>query len=140
MLQKKQIEMILRVNGIDLSSPEEEIRAVLLSASFKGQDIDTAIMILRENTTTQISRVEGLHKVFRTNQRLNANEISALLGIDVSIDELPKEKFPKRQNTSPWIHNTSVVLIAIGLASVGVIFAMYIYDVGLFYKNPVTLK
>ena len=140
MLQKKQIEMILRVNGVDLSSPEEEIRAVLLSASFKGQDIDTAIMILRENTTTQISRVEGLHKVFRTNQRLNANEISALLGIDVSIDELPREKLPRRQNTSPWIHNTSVVLIAIGLASVGVVFAMYIYDVGLFYKNPVTLK
>ena len=140
MLQKTQIELILKVNGINHTSTEEEIRSVLLSASFKSSDIDTAIMILRENTTTHVSRIEGLHKVFRTNQRLNADEVSALLGIDVSIDELPKEKFPKRQNTSPWIHNTSVVLIAIGLASVGVIFAMYIYDVGLFYKNPVTLK
>ncbi len=140
MLQKKQIEMILRVNGVDLSSPEEEIRSVLLSASFKGSDVDTAIMILRENNTTHVSRIEGLHKVFRTNQRLNADEVSALLGIDVSVDELPREKLPRRQNTSSWINNASIVLAAIGLASIGVVFAMYIYDVGLFYSHPVTLK
>lgn len=138
MLQKKQIEMILKVNGVDISSSDEEIRSVLLSASFKDNDIETAIMILKENTQTQTSKIEGLHKVFRTNQRLSSEEISTLLGIDVNIDELPAVR--RRKNAdSVWLQNISVIVTAIGTAFIGVVFAMYIYDVGLFHKPSLSI-
>ena len=138
MLQKKQIEMILKVNGVDISSSDEEIRSVLLSASFKDNDIETAIMILKENTQTQTSKIEGLHKVFRTNQRLSSEEISTLLGIDVNIDELPAVR--RRKNAdSVWLQNISVIVTAIGIAFIGVVFAMYIYDVGLFHKPSLSI-
>jgi len=88
-LQKKQIETILKINGVNPTAPDEEIRSVLLSARYNDDEIDTAIMVLRENVNTKESHVDGLHKVFRTNETLKSQEISSLLGIDVEIDDLP---------------------------------------------------
>ena len=135
MLQKNQIEMILRVNGVNLHSSDEEIRSVLLSASFNNNDVDTAIMILRENTKTKTSSIEGLHKVFRTNEKLKPNEISNLLGINIQVDDLPQERQVKKPETPVWAQNASIILSAFAIASIGVIFAMYVYDVGLFYQT-----
>ncbi len=140
MLQRNQIEMILRVNGVNVFSSDEEIRSVLLSASFKDDDVDTAIMILRENTESNTSNVEGLHKVFRTNEKLGSNEISSLLGINIDVDNLPNKRPIKKSQTPIWAQNASIILSAFALASIGVVIAMYIYNVGLFHPAASILK
>ena len=52
MLQKKDIETILKINGVSAVAPDEEIRTVLLSARYNNDEVDTAIMVLRENMKT----------------------------------------------------------------------------------------
>jgi hypothetical protein len=138
MLQRNQIEMILRVNGVKLDSPDEEIRSLLMSASFKNDDIDTAIMILRENKRTHTTTVDGLHKVFRSDQRLNSNEVSSLLGIDVDVEKTPQ--IQARIKSGKLSQIIIVSITAISLASLGVLFSMYIYKVGFFYPTSTFVK
>jgi hypothetical protein len=138
MLQKSDIETILKVNGVLLSSPEEEIRSVLLSARYNDNDIDTAIMVLRENTTTHKTRVDGLHKIFRSDEALRPSEISALLGIDIEVDHINIRKSSSREMT--FFQNTIVTVIAIFLAMFGVTIAMYYYQVGIFYPTSTLSK
>ncbi len=133
MLKRKQIELLLRINGVSPSSPDEEIRSVLLSASFNDNDINTAIMVLRENKVNNTSRVDGLHKVFRTHDTLKPAEIFSLLGIDIGVDNLAesqKEDIARKD----WIQNTIIALMAIAMALGGVFVAMYVYEVGFFHS------
>ena len=133
MLKREQIELLLRINGVSPSSPDEEIRSVLLSASFNDNDINTAIMVLRENKLSNTSRVDGLHKVFRTHDTLKPAEIFSLLGIDIGVDNLAesqKEDIARKD----WIQNTIIALMAIAMALGGVFVAMYVYEVGFFHS------
>ncbi len=133
MLKREQIELLLRINGVSPSSPDEEIRSVLLSASFNDNDINTAIMVLRENKVNNTSRVDGLHKVFRTHDTLKPAEIFSLLGIDIGVDNLAesqKEDIARKD----WIQNTIIALMAIAMALGGVFVAMYVYEVGFFHS------
>ena len=132
MMNKNQIETILKINGASVSSPDEVIRSVLLSARYKKDEVDTAIMVLRENTKTNKTRVEGLHKIFRTDVTLKPNEISQLLGIDVSINEKVEPKSKARE-----IKGFQFVLIwvlSVVCAVVGVLIYMYLHKVGLFFQ------
>jgi len=133
MISKKQIENILKINGVDTASPEEEIRSVLLSARYKADEVDTALMVLRENTITKKTRVEGLHKVFRTGEALNSKEISKLLGIDINI--------PSNSNKHTISDNKGnlqflvIVLLSIIFAILGIILYMYLNNMGLFHQT-----
>lgn len=133
MLQRQQIESILRINGASISSPDEEIRSVLLSARFNHEEIDTAILVLKENKKTNISRVDGLHKVFRSGEALHSSEISSLLGIEVNIVELSNKKITEAKKLI-FAQGIFIVVIALALASFGILIAMYIYKVGIFYS------
>jgi len=133
MLQKKDIETILKINGVSAAAPDEEIRSVLLSARYNKDEVDTAIMVLRENTKTHQTRVDGLHKVFRSDQALNPAEISALLGIEVEVNEVTQLKNRKREMS--MFQSAFVAFFAFGLAVAGVFSAMYIYQVGPFHPS-----
>lgn len=136
MLKREQIELLLRINGVSPSSPDEEIRSVLLSASFDDEDIDTAIMVLRQNTVNNTTRIDGLHKVFRTHDTLKPTEIFSLLGIDVGVGDLP-ENHKAEIERKDFIQNSIIILLAVAMALGGVFFAMYIYQVGLFHPTVV---
>lgn len=138
MLQKKDIETILKINGVLPTSPEEEIRSVLVSARYNNDDIDTALMVLRENTSTHQTRVDGLHKIFRSDSSLKPSEISALLGIEVNVDHIALRKNATRDMTI--FQNIFVVFVAIILAVLGATFAMYYYQVGVFHQVAATTK
>jgi hypothetical protein len=137
MLKREQLELLLKINGVSPSSPDEEIRSVLLSASFNDNDIETAIMVLRENTVSNTSRIDGLHKVFRTTQTLKPNEIFSLLGIDIGVENLPETKKQNSDKTA-WIQNLLIAFIATIIAFGGVFAAMYTYKVGVFHPTAVT--
>lgn len=131
MLQKKDIETILKINGVSAVAPDEEIRTVLLSARYNNDEVDTAIMVLRENMKTHQTKVEGLHKIFRTDEALKPSEISALLGIDVQIDEIVTPQDRSTENN--FFQSSLVVIFATVFAVIGVVVAMYIYQVGIFH-------
>jgi hypothetical protein len=134
MMKREQIESVLKVNGVEATSPDEHIRSVLLSARYSKDEVDTAIMVLRENVKTNKTRVDGLHKVFRTNEGLKPDEISQLLGIDVDInervlyDDVDRKRASNRQNLV-------IYFLSFALAVLGLAFYMYIYRVGIFHPS-----
>lgn len=133
MMQKQDIEKILKINGVSAAAPDEEIRSVLLSARYNNDEVDTAIMVLRENMKTHQTRVEGLHKVFRSDEALNASEISALLGIEVTVNDVVVDK--RRGREMSTLQTALVVVVAVVLALFGVVGAMYYYQVGIFHPS-----
>ena len=133
MIRREQVESILKINGVPESAADEEIRSVLLSARYNKDEVDTAIMVLRENVTTNKTRVDGLHKVFRTNETLSPEEISQLLGIDVTLEErvVPQSRVRKMSVFQIII----VWMLATSIAFAGIIFYMYLHQVGFFHPD-----
>jgi hypothetical protein len=83
MINRRQVENILKINGVTPTSADQEIRSVLLSARYNKDEVDSAIMVLRQNVKTNETTVEGLHKVFRTDLALKPSEVSDLLGVQI---------------------------------------------------------
>ena len=87
MIEKRNVEAFLKVNGIPPTAKDEEIRSVLLSARWNNNEVDTALMVLKENVKNNETHVDTLHKVFNSDDRLSSAEISKLLGIDVALSD-----------------------------------------------------
>lgn len=135
MIQRDQIEAILKINGVAPGSPDEQIRSVLLSARYSKDEVDTAIMVLRENTKTNKTRVDGLHKIFRTDQALKPEEISQLLGIEVDASQqLPDAREYRSRDFSTWQY-VLVWVLSLVVAVASILFYMYLYKIGLFHPS-----
>ncbi len=133
MTSKNQLEALLKINGVKPDSSTEKIRSVLLSARYKDDEVDTAIMILKEDTKTNKSRVEGLHKVFRTDNTLKPAEISQLLGIDVDIE---KEIVPQSKGRTMSLSQKFLVWFASTVIAIaGILIYMYLLNVGVFHPS-----
>jgi hypothetical protein len=133
MFDKKHIESILKINGLAKTAPDEEIRSVLVSARFNNDEIETAMMVLRENVKTNQTHVDGLHKVFRTDQALQPAEISRLLGIDVNLDT-PLQR--RRSNSRYALLQVFLLWVAsIIIAVTAVMLYMHAQEIGLFHPT-----
>jgi hypothetical protein len=135
MMKRDQIESVLKINGVQPTSPDEQIRSVLLSARYSKDEVDTAIMVLRENTKTNKTRVDGLHKVFRTNEGLRPDEISQLLGIEVHLSERVEMYDVNSLKKSAQFQSFIIGFLSFSIALLGLIFYMYIYKIGVFYPG-----
>ena len=133
MINKEHVENILKLNGIHPTAKDEEIKSILLSARFNNDEVDAAIMVLRENTKTCKTKVDGLHKVFRTDQMLNPEEISSLLGIDVDLTERVEVGSRARRITT--VSQMFLFLVSMILALVAIIMYMYISNMGIFHPT-----
>lgn len=133
MINRSEIEKILKVNGVPMSSPDDRIRSVLLSARFDKDEVDTAIMVLREDVTSKQVRVDGLHKVFRTDEALQPKEISELLGINIDVSTFYR---PEADPTSKeGIQYLGVWLLSVIFAVVTILMFMYVNQVGPFHVS-----
>jgi len=132
MIDKKQIESILRINGLPPTAPEEEIRSVLISSRYNNDEIETAFMVLRENPENNKSHVEGLHKVFRTDTSLKPQEISSLLGINVELESQTLVPAPESREVVKYL---LLWIISLLVALLGLVLYMYITEVGLFHHT-----
>jgi hypothetical protein len=133
MADKKQIESILRVNGLGTSAPDEEIRSVLISARFDDDEVNAALVVLRENTKTNETRVD--HKVFRTDEGLQPKEVSRLLGINIAVRD-PIERDNKKRHLS-YLELFLLSLVSLLLATVFILVYMYSHDIGIFHPASV---
>lgn len=138
MVDKKHVESILKINGLGTTAPDEQIRSVLLSARFNKDEVDAAMMVLRENTKTNATRVDGLHKVFRTDEGLKANEISQLLGIEVQVTEKVEVGINARRYTLFQV--ITLWFISAIIATTAVMFYMYSNKTGVFHPSTAMAK
>jgi hypothetical protein len=132
MADRRHIESILKVNGIAPTAADEEIKSVLLSARFNDDEVDAALMILRENTKTNETRVDGLHKVFRTDKGLQPAEITKLLGIDIELTSA------ETVNTDPRRFSLfELVLLSLASSLLAIVcLLMYMYSEGIGWFHP----
>lgn len=130
MLKIEQLHLLLRVNGLSAESTDEEIRSVLISASFNETDIEQALFFLR-NDSVKTSNLEGLNKIFRTSTTLDSAEISKLLGIEVELNDESVQK--QKASSESLMQDFVVIFLACIIALSGVLLVMFIYEVGIFY-------
>lgn len=133
MVDKKHVESILKINGLGTTAPDEQIRSVLLSARFNKDEVDAALMVLRENTKTNTTRVDGLHKVFRSDEGLKASEISQLLGIEVQVEERIEVGINARRYTLFQV--ITLWFISAIIAVTAVLIYMYSNHTGVFHPS-----
>ncbi len=138
MIEKRNVEAFLKVNGIPPTAKDEEIRSVLLSARWNNNEVDTALMVLKENVKSNETHVDTLHKVFNSDDRLSSSEISKLLGIDVSLSDNDVTDINQRhqlsQNSTALI--TFILSIIIAVSSIG--YLMYKEQAGVFHTADTT--
>jgi hypothetical protein len=133
MIDKRHVESVLRINGLTKTAADEEIRSVLLSARFEKDEIETALMVLRENVKTSETRVDGLHKVFRSDQVLQPEEISELLGVDVALPTITEQKVVQRKYA--FLQFLSLWTASLVIAVTTVLVYMYIHNIGFFHPT-----
>jgi hypothetical protein len=133
MISKEAVERYLQANDVAPTAPDEEIKEILLRAKWHASDVETALTVLRENPTTKESHTETLHRVFHSDDRLQPETISALLGIDIDTSEI--EERQKQRNTVAASSILTVFAVAIGLSATFVGVAMWILQMGPFYRG-----
>jgi len=139
MIDRQHIESLLKANGVPPTAPDEEIRSVLISARWNHNDVDTALMVLKENTATQLIHVDTLHKVFHSDERLSPADISALLGIKVSLSKDDVSTLAVRRRRTEKMQTLIAIILALSIVFLGMILFMYKERIGVFYDPPTTL-
>ena len=139
MIEKRNVEAFLKVNGIPPTAKDEEIRSVLLSARWNNNEVDTALMVLKENMVSNETHVDTLHKVFNSDDRLSSSEITKLLGIDVNLSDHNLERnagtFNQTLNHSSLI--TIILSVIIAVSSIG--YLMYKEQAGVFHETKTSV-
>ena len=135
MIEKQNLEAFLKVNGIPPTAKDEEIRSVLLSARWNNNEVDTALMVLKENIKNSETHVDTLHKVFNSDNRLSAAEISSLLGIDVQLSDEDVNNVNTKRGSIETGHRIVAFVLAILIAVSSVGYLMYKEKAGVFYDG-----
>ena len=135
MIDRKNIEQILRLNGLSKTAEDEEIRSVLISARWNKEDVETAITVLRENTKTHASRVDKLQDVFFADRALSPEAIHSLLGIDVEVNSSELNNLrARRKNLYQW-QLISIFIFSLLIAFVSITAKLYWQEVGPFHPG-----
>ena len=133
MINPTQIKKILEVNGVSSDASDQNIRSVLLSARYNKDEVDTALLVLREDAQTKQVQVEGLHKVFRTNDTLSPKEISQLLGIEVDVSSFAETS--TTNGAASRMQFFAVWFLSIAFAAIGMVLFMQMNQIGPFYPG-----
>lgn len=136
MFDRRQLETFLRINGLTPLARNEEIRSMLLSARWNEKDVDTAIMILKENTTTKAVAIDSAHKIFHSDDRLTPTEIQSLLGIEVPYSDSDENQLTYLEERLQVERRSTrlAMILAIIIAIVSVMYVMYQQKAGFFYE------
>ncbi|OIP78428.1 MAG: hypothetical protein AUK16_00215 [Parcubacteria group bacterium CG2_30_44_11] len=134
MFERSQIEQLLSLNGVGTGATDDEIKSVLMSARWHKDDVEAAIMVLRENKVTHQTHVDSLHKVFRTDDRLRPETVSALLGIEMNVSSEDIDKIRKYKRSMTPTQIMSIAFISLALSVIFVMASMWYLEMGIFYQ------
>ncbi len=137
MVEREHIENFLRLNGIPKNSDDEVIRSALVGAKWHENDVDVALMVLRENVVEHTTNVTTLHRRLRSDRQLSPETISALLGVDVKFNKnnlsLQSINFAEKEST--WLHSLLLILFVACITTVLTTCLLYYFSVGPFYNT-----
>lgn len=136
MFKKEHIEKMLRLNGVSLDDPDDVIKSVLISAQWHEDDVEAAVLVLRENKDSHETHVDSLHKVFRSDERLRPETISSLLGIEMDLSS--KDIEVRRKRARPALMPSQVLVMAVISLVLSLIFVfavMWYLETGLFHQT-----
>ncbi|MFM2339441.1 MAG: hypothetical protein RLZZ360_77 [Candidatus Parcubacteria bacterium] len=133
MIERQQVETILKANGIPATAPDEEIRSILISARWDNNDVDTALMVLKENKTNKHTHVDSLHRVFHSDERLTPADISSLLGVKVSLTNDDVEKIEVKRKKVERAQTIVSLTLALSIVLLGLTYLMYVEQAGVFH-------
>lgn len=134
MFDRNQLETFLRINGMTPFNKNEEIKSLLLSAKWGKEDVDTALMVLKENKTNNETTIDTVHKVFRSNERLTPAEIQSLLGIDVEVSDSKALTYAEERLVMERRSTRAAMILAVFIAVVSVLYVMRLEGAGVFYN------
>lgn len=133
MISREVVERYLKANNVQPTASEDEIKEMLLRARWHETDVEIALTVLRENPETQVQNTDTHQHIFQTDQPLQAETISALLGIDIDLATVQKKL---QQNHRAAASSVLIVLaVAMGLSATFVGVAMWILQMGPFYTG-----
>lgn len=137
MLRKDHIESFLRVNKIPETASDEEIRQALLFARWTEEDIQFALLTLRNKggDTDEVELTAG-HGVLHSDYRPSPQALSSLLGLTVSLNEsaiLDTHEEKKRTFSSVLTSLLMLILAALVAYGIGNVL-MYILGIGPYYS------
>lgn len=119
MINPHRIKALLKINGLTTESPDAHIRLVLDKAGYSQSSIEEVMAWLRSKGTlakpANRSRIEGMHKLFRTTQALQPSEIQDVLGIEVDTSYFVSGDLTStttRRTMSVW-HGCVIVLLTL---------------------------
>lgn len=136
MIDRAYLKTFLEINNISPAASDEEIKSVLVSAHWHEDDVDTTLTILRENPNDKKQYTDTIHKVFRNDDRLNPESISALLGIDVQLDSAQLAEQRRRARGDLSMRSMMFLLLISSLLSLLCVLAtMWHLEIGLFYYS-----
>jgi hypothetical protein len=137
MFERSQIEKLLSLNGVNMKASDDEIKSVLMSARWNKDDVEAAILILRENKFTHQTHVDSLHRVFRTDDRLRPETVSSLLGIEMKVSsrDINKNGEYRHGTPVPLAQIASIVVIALVVSVVFIMSAMWYLEMGIFHQT-----
>ncbi len=131
-MERHHLEQLLKANKLPIDASDDEVMAMLLEASYTKEEAVRALSTLRRSEPEYRETANsGNRKLFHSGERLNAGEISQLLGIDVTVNETIISE-PKRSQFS-LTQMMSVWLLSAIIAATAIVAYMYIYEMGLFH-------
>ncbi len=133
MLERAHIEKFLMLNGVSPTAPDEEIKSVLISASWQEDDVNAAILVLRENTESNQSRVDSVHRIFHTDDKLKPEMVSALLGIEMGVSSADIELRQTQRRGLTFTEIFRLIAISIVLSAVAFLLSMWYFEIGIFH-------
>ena len=136
MFKKEHIEKMLRLNGVSLDDPDDVIKSVLISAQWHEDDVEAAVLVLRENKDSHETHTDSLHKVFRSDERFRPETISSLLGIEMDLSS--KDIEVRRKRARPALMPSQVLVmtvISLVLSLIFVFAVMWYLETGLFHQT-----
>lgn len=117
MIDRKHIEQILKLNGLEPSAPDQKIKELLIRARWHEDDVETALVVLREDPNSKDGKIDAVHKIMHSNAKLAPETLSALLGIDVEVGDVV-QKHQRQLQESYHKQILSIVVVSILLAVV----------------------
>ena len=85
MVSKEHVINFLRLNEVELSETDEVIRGALFAARWHEQDVDIALMLVRDIKVDPTRMLPRAHHLLSVDGAIAPQTLSSLLGIDIAL-------------------------------------------------------
>lgn len=133
MIDRDQIERLLRLNGVSSDAGDEKIAALLQQLNWGKSDIERGLKVLHGEPEAVGGQAGGiLARLSRTDEAMSPAMVTALLGIEMNVRD--KDISARRQHSEGLTLGQVVSIIgaAVLMACIYIIVSMWVLKIGFF--------